>query len=151
MWLFLVHLLGSVDHVIASYAVTHFYEYETQTHKQMCAETYALVIGKRNNRNFKRNFVFPCTSRVFKWLDMAHTGLFITCVFPFIILCMRQTLVKITISIQVLVSGKWNCFLIFKPITPVKKNKLFLLTDQRHTKFQNFLHSFCKQSIHSII
>lgn len=49
----------------------------------------------------KRNFIFLSTSRVVKCLDVAHSGLFITCVYSFLIFCMRQTLVKIVISICV--------------------------------------------------
>lgn len=141
MWLFLVHLLWSVDHIIAPCAVTYFYKYETQMHIQACAETHALVIGKGIVAFLKRNFIFLCTNRVLKCLGMAHSGLFITCGFPFLILCMRQTLVKIIISIQVLTSLKCSCFATLQTVTPVKKNKLFLQTVQRHTKLEHFIYS----------
>jgi len=93
--------------------------------------------------SFKRDVIFLCTSRVLKCLDMAHSGLFITCVFHFVVLFRRQTLVKIIISIQVLTSLKQRCFPTFKSITPVKKDKLFLQTVQRHTKLQHFIYSLC--------
>lgn len=51
--------------------------------------------------SFKKNQKAQSVNRVLKCLDMVHSGLFITCVFLYVIFCMRQILVKIVISVWV--------------------------------------------------
>lgn len=114
---------------------------------QVCAETHTLVIAKETVAFFKKNFIFLCSSSTLKCLGMAHSGLFITCVFPFLILCMRKTLAKIIISIWVFNQFKMKFLCDFQDHNTCGKEQV-VSTDSSKTQNCSILSTVCVNNLY---